>query len=361
MRVKNKGFFTVAAAIVTLAVLIGVIGYFYINSGESEDLSKKITSPLNVAINNPTSTPIQTATPFEELTIPYLRSRQYNSQLGELVKYEDNFNYTSYIATYDSDGLKINGLLTIPKTSKPAAGFPAVVFVHGYIPPTEYQTAVNYNSYVDYLAKNGFVVFKIDLRGHGESEGEPGGAYYSGDYVIDTLNARSALQSADFVNSDAIGLWGHSMAGNVIFRSFVAATDIPAIVIWAGAVYTYEDFSEYRIEDNSYRPPPVDSPRQQERDLLNETHGSFDPASDFWKQVPATNYLKGVSGALQVHHATDDNVVSVNYSRNLDTLLDQSAIVHEIFEYSSGGHNLTGSSFNQAMQRTADFFRLNLN
>jgi predicted esterase len=58
-----------------------------------------------------------------------------------------------------------------------------------------------------------------------------------------------------------------------------------------------------------------------------------------------------------VHHAADDPVVSIGYSRNLMSVLDQTGIPHELFEYQSGGHNLTGPSFTQAMQRSADFFR----
>lgn len=131
---------------------------------------------------------------FEELTIPYLRSRSYFGELGEKKLYEEKNQYNSYLTSYKSDGLKINGLLTVPKGDMPSGGWPAVVFVHGYIPPALYKTTEKYLEYVDHLAKSGLVVFKIDLRGHGESEGEPGGAYYSADYVIDVLNAYSALQ-----------------------------------------------------------------------------------------------------------------------------------------------------------------------
>ena len=207
------------------------------------------------------------------------------------------------------------------------------------------------------MAKNGLVVFKIDLRGHDDSEGDAGGGYFSADYVIDTLSAYSALQKLDFVDPNKIGLWGHSMAGNVVFRSFVAKQDIPAIVIWAGAVYTYEDMQQFRISDNSYRPPPADSPVRKKREELNETYGSFDPKSEFWGKVVPTNYLDGASGALQVHHAANDDVVSVEYSRNLMDILDGTNIEHKLFEYSTGGHNLTGASFNTAMQRTVDFLK----
>ena len=295
--------------------------------------------------------------PFYELTIPYLRNREYKSSLGELKKSYENAGYTAYITSYDSDGLRIEGLLTQPKGDKPETGWSGIIFIHGYIPPQQYSTTQNYYDYVDYLAKNGFVVFKIDLRGHGNSQGEAGGAYYSSDYVIDTLNAYAALQSTEFVDANKIGLWGHSMAGNVVMRSIAAKPDIKAVSIWAGAVYTYTDFSEYSINDNSYQPPSQDSERVKKRQQLFDTHGSFTPENEFWKQVPPANYLSDLKGAVQLNHALNDNVVSIEYSRNLKALLDNAGVENELNEYSSGGHNINNPSFNQAMQDTVEFFK----
>lgn len=300
---------------------------------------------------SPTPTP-----PFFEMTIPYLRSRTYESRIIDQQLVSQNQNFSSYLATYDSDGLKVNGLLTIPRGEEPEEGWPAIVFIHGYIPPTVYNTTENYQSYANYYANRDFVVFKIDLRGHAQSEGEANGAYYSSDYIIDTLNARAALQSTDYVNPDGIGLWGHSMGGNVVFRSLVAARDIPAAVIWAGAVYSYEDWQAYQIDDNSYRPPADDSERRRRREDLFNTHGQFDTNSPFWQQVVPTNYLDGVRANIQIHHARNDNVVSIEYSRNLMNILEGSSFEYELVEYGSGGHNLTGTTFNTAMQRSADFF-----
>lgn len=294
--------------------------------------------------------------PFKELTIPYLRERSYYSALNELQVYAKNNDYTSYLTSYNSDGLNVNGLITIPNGEVPENGWPAIVFVHGYIPPTLYQTTSNYVAYVDYLAKSGFVVFKIDLRGHGNSEGEANGAYYSSDYVIDILNAKSALESSSFVNKNKIGLWGHSMGGNVTFRAFVADKNIPALVIWSGAVYTYQDFFDYRISDSSYQRPASNSNRQRLRDKIYETYGEFVVDSEFWQKVVPTNYLKEVNGAIQLNHAVNDSVVSIEYSRNLDKILDNSKLNHELNEYEAGGHNIEGIYFNQAMQNTVRFF-----
>ncbi len=298
---------------VTVFVAAALVSYLIASSfseGEKLAATEVIGSIKTKVLSTPTPTPF----PFQEMTIPHLRNRSYQSKLGELKEFADKPSFTSYLTNYDSDGFKINGYLTIPKGEVPDGGWPAVVFVHGYIPPKEYRTTQNYVSFADALAGDGLVVFKIDLRGHDESEGEAYGAYYSEQYVVDVLDAYSALMNSDFVNPDKIGLWGHSMAGNVVFRSYAAMPEIRNVVIWAGAVYTYEDFADYRISDNSYQPPPQESERRKRRQELFDTYGEFDPESEFWSQVPGTNYLSGITGRIQIHHSVDDAVVKVGYS-----------------------------------------------
>lgn len=306
-----------------------------------------------VSTLSPSSSPF----PFQEITIPFLRGRKCESKLGELEAYANNENYSSYLTSFDSDGLKINGLLAEPKGEKPAGGWPAIVFIHGYIPPASYRTASNYYDYVDFLARNGFVVFKIDLRGHGESEGDPGGAYYSSDYIIDVLNAYSALQNSEIVNPEKIALWGHSMSGNVVLRAMAVKPEIPAGSIWAGAVYTYKDFAEFGISDGSYQPPASATERQKRRKLLMDTYGEPKDGNPFWDLVAATNYLQDIKGAIQLNHAVNDDVVNIGYSRGLNSILDQTQIPHELNEFPSGGHNITNPAFTPAMQKTVDFFK----
>lgn len=344
------------AAICALISLL-FFGAFYILQGRNFKENNVVSSVFNPKF---LKAPSPTSSPFAEMTIPYLRQRQYESSIVDLQLASVNSNYTSYLTSYKSDGLKINAQLTKPSGNMPEEGWPAIIFVHGYIPPENYQTLANYSSHVDYLAGSGFVVFKIDLRGHGDSEGEPGGSYYSADYIIDVLNARAALQNSDIVDPNKIGMWGHSMAGNVLFRALVASPDIPAVAIWAGAVYTYEDLQEYGISDNSYQPPESSTNRQRKRQELFDTHGRFSTDSPFWKQVVATNYLRDIKGAIQINHAIDDPVVSIEYSRNLMKILNKTEVAHELNEYQSGGHNIAGDSFNLAMQKTVEFFKKKL-
>lgn len=331
-----------------LLVLLATLGVLFAFFVKPETLNN-VVSPISQIAPTPL--------PFQELTIPYLRSREYKSSVGQLTQVSSGSNYTAYLTSYSSDGLKINAELTKPTGEMPVGGWPAIIFIHGYIAPTIYKTLERYTDHIDYLGRNGFVIFKIDLRGHGQSEGTPGGGYFGSDYVVDTLNAHAALQSSNFVNPNKIGLWGHSMAGNIALRSLAIKKDIPAAVIWAGAVYSYEDRVKYGINDSSYRPPQADVQRQARQKALYDKYGEFSPDSPFWKQVAPTNYLNDIKSAIQLNHAVDDDVVNIGYSRDLTSLLDKTKVVHELHEYPSGGHNITGPSFVAAMQNTIEFFK----
>ena len=133
----------------------------------------------------------KTAIQTHPLTIESMRARKYDgSDLAIEEELASGSNYNRYIASYSSDGLKIYGLLTIPNEIPPDEGFPAIIFNHGYIPPEEYRSDERYEAYVDGFAKEGYVVFKSDYRGHGNSEGRPEGAYFSPAYTVDVLSLR---------------------------------------------------------------------------------------------------------------------------------------------------------------------------
>lgn len=341
----------IGLSFVGLFIFIPVFLYLLTRNSENKPSAsgpqKQITS----------SGPSPTELPFRELTIPYLREKTYTSRLGTMEQAYEGSGYTAYLTSYTSDGLKINGLLTKPNGKQPNEGWPAIVFIHGYIPPKQYQTLERYVDYVDYLARNGFAVFKIDLRGHGNSEGKAGGGYFGADYVTDTLNAYAALQSADFINPNAVGLWGHSMAGNTVLRSMAVRPDIPAAVIWAGAVYSYSDMVKYGIHDASYSVRPSGNPQNNTRRRLFEKVGSPSAQSVYWRQMAPTYYLNDLKGAIEINHAEDDDTVNIGYSRDLNALLDKTSIPHEFYEYPNGGHNISDSSFTIAMERTVGFFK----
>lgn len=350
----------VTAAVLGVMVVLATL--FFLNYQKTSPVSEYLQQlkPSNQVIKEGSAQDLESKYgEYAELTIPFLRSRSYEGSQIELKQILGEFpSYTSHLASYSSDGLTINGVLTIPTGEPPKGGFPAVVFLHGYVQPNLYKTTEKYVDYVNYLARNGLVVYKIDLRGHGESEGEPSGAYFSGDYIVDTLNAVESLKKMDSVNPDQIGLWGHSMSGNTVLRTMVVDPKIKAGVIWAGAVYSYTDFTQYRLNDRSFvRRNDIPSRFLRRSTDLFSTVGEISEDNDFWKMVAPTNYLDELGGGIQLHHAENDEVVNINYSRELSERLEKSGASYELHTYSQGGHNLSSPSFTQAMMRTVEFYQ----
>jgi uncharacterized protein len=303
-----------------------------------------------------TSTAIPTSTPtYHPMAIPAMRQTEYpGSEIIIEKELEPGSNYDRYYAYYFSDGLKIYGLLTIPRGEMPVAGWPAIVFNHGYIPPDVYRTTERYIAYVDRIAQRSYVVFRIDYRGHDRSEGEASGAYGDPGYVVDVLNAVAAIKKYPLVDPERIGMWGHSMGGYLTLRSMVISPDIKVGVIWAGVVGDYEDLLYNWRRSDGFTPTPRPDRRSWRIDWV-ETYGSPAQNPNFWDSVSSNSYLEDISGPVQLHHGTADESVPVAFSETLFMqLLDKGKMV-ELYTYPEDNHNIS-LYFSTAMNRTIEFF-----
>ncbi len=290
------------------------------------------------------------------LTIESLRNGEYpGSDLAIEKSLNSGSNYSQYIAFYKSEGLKIYGLLTVPNGESPEGGWPAIVFNHGYIPPDEYKTTERYVSYLDGFARNGYIVFKPDYRGHGQSEGEPSGAYGSNNYTVDVLNALASLKKYSGVNPEKIGMWGHSLGGFLTLRSMVVSKDIKAGVIWAGVVASYPDLLNNWRRRNFSPPPGIPAGARRWRDVLVEKYGTPEQNPNFWNSISANAYLSKISGPIQLHHGIADASVPFEFSQKLEEQIKQAGKEVEYYSYPENDHNLS-QSFGTVMQRSIEFF-----
>lgn len=293
-----------------------------------------------------------TIVPLHPMSIAALRSNEYPG--GDFIierKLPNGSNYEQMIVSYLSEGLKIYGLLTIPTAPKPENGYSAIVFVHGYIPPKEYSTTGNYPTYQAALARSGFITFKPDLRGHGNSEGEPVSAHFSEKYVIDTLNAIAYLKQHAAVDAQRIGYWGHSNGGEIGLRVLLVSQDIKAASLWAGVVGSYEDM----FETHNAKIPflqDLDQPLIRENGLPSSNR-------DFWNQLDPYSQLADIVVPIQLQHGTADISVPVKLSQHLKEALEQAGKPVEYYEYQGDDHNI-GKNSSVAWQRTINFFKANL-
>lgn len=332
-------------------------------SSSRTTLEEELDTPLDVT----------TQSGPHSLSIEALRNGQYP---GSEITIEETLtpgsNYRRYRASYLSEGNKIYALLTIPNGEMPEGGWPAIIFNHGYIPPAQYRTTEKYIAYTDAFSRNGYILFRSDYRGHGDSEGEPTGGYGSNGYTIDVLNGLASVKKLSdpnqigtsnvIVNTSKIGMWGHSMGGFITLRSMVVNKDVKAGVIWAGVVASYPDLINNwrRPNQTPFSPPPeMAQTARRWRQQLQEEFGTPEENPVFWNSLSANSYLDQISGPVQIHHGTNDADVPVEFSETLDAQLKTAGKESELFIYPGDDHNLS-RNLSVALQRSVDFFDIHV-
>ena len=340
------------------------------------DMSTMPTEQPTEAISF-TETPLPSPSPTESLYPPHalqievMREQEYP---GSEIVFERELaagaNYAQYVVSYMSEGLKNYALMTIPDGEKPETGWPSIVFNHGYIAPTEYRTTERYVAYVDAIARSGYIVLKIDFRGHDNSDGSEvvGGGYGSPGYTADALNALASLQMYADADPNRIGMWGHSMGGQVTLRAMVVSEDIKAGVIWGGVVAPYPvviDRWDYRQNLGMFSFLGDALPQNSSGLWLqnfsdwvaefSEVYGEYDENPDYWQTISPNSYLTDLSGPIQLNHSTTDEMVPLEWAEILEEEMLSVGMPYEFYTYEGDNHNIS-ANFSTAMQHTIAFF-----
>lgn len=317
-------------------------------------------SPSITATPTVTPSPTISPTPSPTLHPMNILAERETPYPGSKITIEETLepgeNYYRYYAWYESEGLKIYGLLTVPFGEMPPSGWPAIVFNHGYISPLAYRTTQRYIAYVDRLASAGYIVYKIDYRGHDQSEGKASGAYGDPGYTADVLNAVSSLKAFPQADPQRIGMWGHSMGGYLTLRAMVISKDIKAGVIWSGVVGSYPDMlcCWHRLPPNVPTSSPDPDYHVGWRTQWEILYGSPEDNPAFWVGISTNSYLKDLSGPIQLDVGTGDTDVPIKFSQDLYQQILAAGKPVEYYEYPGDNHDLA-NHFTLAMNRTIDF------
>jgi hypothetical protein len=113
--------------------------------------------------------------------------------------------------TFDSDGLKLSGVLHVPDKRGGDEKLPAFIVLHGFVGSKDESHA---EIQAKMLEEFGYVAFRFDMRGCGASEGERGQVRCF-DQVADTKNAFNFLAKRPEVDATRIGVIGHSFGAAV--------------------------------------------------------------------------------------------------------------------------------------------------
>ena len=274
-------------------------------------------TPTAISTTAPTVPPTATINPLVTLTPTpdpfldiYLESLKLRSYGGGVLQDEGTLNgadgFSRKLFKYRSEGLDLYGFINIPDGDGP---FPVIFLLHGYVGREGYNTIGYSARYADALVKEGYITIHPNLRGYAPSQ--------SGENIlgigdtVDVLNLlelvrqQSGLEGLlEKADSDRIGLWGHSMGGGIVMRVLIVDREIRAGLLYA-AIHSNEEFNLSHFEKDG---------RGNEKVIA--------PASALAKMSPS-NYLGEITAPISIHHGGFDNVVPIEWSRDLcETLTD---------------------------------------
>jgi len=123
-----------------------------------------------------------------------------------------------------ANGQVLSGLLYVPAGVSAENKAPAVLAVHGYFNSRETQ-----DGFAIEFARRGYVVLALDQGGHGYSDPPAFANGFGGPAAL------AYLRSLDFVDTDNIGLEGHSMGGWTVLAAAAAMPEGYKSVVLQGS------------------------------------------------------------------------------------------------------------------------------
>lgn len=262
-------------------------------------------------------------------------------RLGTLRESTDAFR--SYNVSYRSEGLRITGVINIPRGRGP---FPAVVLAHGYIDPAVYVRGQGMPRERRVLAESGFIALHVDYRNHAGSDDDPAlrRSFRMG-YAVDVVNAVHALRATGDlpVEPGRIALFGRSMGGGVVYKALEMAPGVAdAAVAWAAVSSD---------EADNYRQFAGPSPFW---DYVRGRWGTPAENPGFWARISPDGHFDRISEPVLLVHGTADTTCTPRWARQTYRGMRRAGVSAVLTWYEGEGHTFE-AAFDRAMARTMGF------
>lgn len=238
-------------------------------------------------------------------------------------KYKDAHLRTEYGSLKAKDGQTLYYSLVKPGNFNPLKKYP--VFLSTYGGPHAQHVARKWGNLFDqYMAQQGFVVFRLDNRGSFRRER----AFTDANYrqlgrveVEDQLTGIDWLGQQSFVDAKRIGVFGWSYGGFMSLRLLAQASDKIAMAVSVAPV------TDWSLYDTHYTEQFMDTPQAN---------------AAGYQDSSVYAHLDGLrSPLLLMHGMADDNVLFTNTTRMIDALVKRN-IHFELMTYPGGKHGIAG-------------------
>ena len=232
----------------------------------------------------------------------------------------------------NSNEIKLCGILSDDNKDNPI-----IILVHGFHSNKDRKTAVTLQNL---LNKHNFSTFRIDLFGHGESEGNIEDITIS-EAVDDIKNAISYLKDQGFTK---IGLLGSSFGGIASIMVASQSNDIYVLALKC-PVSNYEEKERARIGDEGIKE------WKEKGYIIRETKRKWKFYEDF-KNNNGYEAAKNIKIPTIIVHGDKDDVVSVEQSKKTASIIENCRL--EIIEGTD--HDFSGpGNFDKMINFIVDF------
>ena len=294
--------------------------------------------------------------------LPHMRLEGRDFRLGE--KIFENSYYRSYRMSYLSNGVRVVGLVDIPKNlgdyESMNLGAPVLVLAHGYYPKDIYWSGMGMGRERDFFVRRGFVVVSPDYRGYGKSDDNPENRrVYDGamGYAMDVVNLVDSLKNLRDYESRNLGeldmdnlfFFGHSMGGATGLNIGTMFPDLfKAMVIYApsgGAAWRNFDRWWRDISWQDQSEVQWGAPRENAR---------------MWNQISPMTFLRNWQTPLQIYHGTRDGEklfgVPTRWSDDLVGAFEVAGKSLGYFRKENAGHVFYGKDWREMVEGAVKLF-----
>lgn len=257
-------------------------------------------------------------------------------------KYKADHLPTEYGTLKSSDGQTLYYSLVKPYKFDASKRYP--VFLSTYGGPHSQHVARRWgNNFDQYMAQQGFVVFRLDNRGSSRRERVFTDAIYhnlGAAEVADQLVGIDWLGKQSFVDAKRIGVFGWSYGGFMSLRLLSAASDKIAMGVSVAPV------TDWALYDTHYTEQFLGMPKEN---------------VDGYQQSTVFAHLDGLkSPLLLVHGMADDNVLFTNTTRMIDALVNR-GVQFQLMTYPGAKHGISSRAGQRHVYSTIEaFFKKNL-
>jgi len=292
--------------------------------------------------SSPTTPPQVSIRRADGAMVEWLQHNELNAN-HPFAKYLPDLLPTEFGTIKAHDGQTLHYSMIKPANFDATKKYPVFLFTYGG--PHSQRVTRTWGNYFDqYMAQQGFVVFRLDNRGSSRRERQFTDVIYNNlgkNEVEDQVTGVDWLAQQSFVDPKRVGVFGWSYGGFMTLRLLAAASDKIAMGVSVAPV------TDWSLYDTHYTEQFVGATPKSDPDAYARS-GVF-------------AHLDGLkSPLLLIHGMADDNVLFTNSTRLIDELVKRN-VQFDLMTYPGAKHGISGRTSQRHVYGLIEaFFKKNL-